>query len=140
MSYFSCLEKPYLLCISFISFLLAQFFFLGLNIVKYTLLIFLLNSFISKFQNKLKPIPVNLEIEPSFMAVGPYHLVVGMNNNTWFYDLTRSQPESEDSPLKLKTKQYMGAVSSVKLNAEYAAVLFEGKIHLHLVRSYFLYK
>lgn len=85
---------------------------------------------------KRKPIPVNLQVEPTFMGVGPYHLVAGMNNNAWFYDLTKSQPDSEDSPLKLKVKQYTGAVSNIKLNAEYASVLFDGKIQLHLVRYF----
>lgn len=56
-----------------------------------------------------------------------------MNNRTWYYDLTRPQPGQEDSPLKLKERQYLGAVTSIKLNAEYASVLFEGKIQLHMV-------
>lgn len=61
-----------------------------------------------------------------------------MNNNAWFYDLTKPQTDSEDSPLKLKTKQYLGTVSSIKLNPEYASVLFEGKLQLHMVSE--LYK
>ena len=31
-------------------------------------------------------------------------------------------------------KSYLGAVSSMSLNGDYAAALFEGKILLHLVR------
>lgn len=27
------------------------------------------------------------EVEPSFMALGPYHLALGMNNRAWFYSL-----------------------------------------------------
>lgn len=58
-----------------------------------------------------------------------------MNNNAWFYDLTKAMSDNEDCPLKLKTKQYLGAVTSIKLNPEYASVLFEGKLQLHLVRD-----
>lgn len=58
-----------------------------------------------------------------------------MNNNAWFYDLTKPEPDNEDSPLKLNTKQYMGAVTSIKLNPEYSSVLYEGKIQLHMVNK-----
>lgn len=86
---------------------------------------------------KLQPIAISLEIEPSFIAVGPYHLAAGMNNRVWFYDLTKSQPGADDAPLKLKDRQYLGAVTSVRLNAEYASVLFEGKLLLHMVSEHF---
>lgn len=99
----------------------------------YSILLLVVAKNLLLFQTKLKAVPVTLEVEPSFIAVGRYHLAVGMNNNAWFYDLTKPQPDSEDSPLKLKTMQYLGAVSSIKLNPEYASVFFEGKIQLHLV-------
>lgn len=85
---------------------------------------------------KLQPVPISLEIEPSFIGVGPYHLAAGMNNRVWFYDLTKSQPGVDDAPLKLKDRQYLGAVTSVRLNSEYAAVLFEGKLLLHMVSTF----
>lgn len=56
-----------------------------------------------------------------------------MNNRTWYYDLTRPQPGQEDSPLRLKDRQYLGGVKSIKLNAEYSSVLYDGKIQLHMV-------
>ncbi|KAJ8967255.1 hypothetical protein NQ314_002982 [Rhamnusium bicolor] len=87
------------------------------------------------FQSKLKPIPITLEIEPGFMAVGQYHLAAGMNNRVWFYDLTKPQPGADDAPLKLKERQYLGAVTSIRLNPEYASVLFEGRLQLHMVRN-----
>lgn len=31
------------------------------------------------------PVTVSVEVEPSFIAVGVYHLAVGMNNRAWFY-------------------------------------------------------
>jgi WD repeat-containing protein 19 len=84
---------------------------------------------------KHKPIPISLETEPSFLAVGQYHIAAGMNNRAWFYDLTRPQPGVDDAPLMLKDRQYLGGVSSIRLNAEYASVLFEGKLQLHMVTS-----
>lgn len=76
-----------------------------------------------------------METEPSFLAVGQYHIAAGMNNRAWFYDLTRPQPGVDDAPLMLKDRQYLGGVSSIRLNAEYASVLFEGKLQLHMVTS-----
>lgn len=85
------------------------------------------------FQAKIVPVVIQLETEPSFIAVGPYHLAVGLNNRAWIYDLTRSQPYTEDAPLMLKEMQYLGGITSMKLNAEYASVLYEGKIQMHMV-------
>lgn len=88
------------------------------------------------FQTKFKPIPVSLEVEPTFLAVSQFHLAAGMNNRAWFYDLTRPQPGYENSPLMLRDREYLGSVGSIKLNPEYASVLYEGKIQLHMVRSH----
>lgn len=84
-------------------------------------------------KSKLSPIPISLETEPSQIAVGPYHLAACMNNRAWFYDLTRTQPNKEDAPLKLRDRQYIGVISSMKINQEYASVLFEGKLQLHVI-------
>ncbi|KAK9743679.1 WD domain, G-beta repeat [Popillia japonica] len=84
---------------------------------------------------KIVPVVIQLETEPSFIAVGPYHLAVGLNNRAWIYDLTRSQPYTEDAPLMLKEMQYLGGITSMKLNAEYASVLYEGKIQMHMIEQ-----
>lgn len=73
--------------------------------------------------------------------MGPFHLVCGMNNHAWLYDLTRQQPNvtDEPTPLMIKDREYLAAIQSFKLNAEYASVLHDGKIHLHTVSlNYFL--
>ncbi|KAJ6655392.1 hypothetical protein lerEdw1_005450 [Lerista edwardsae] len=75
------------------------------------------------------PITVSVEVEPSFVAVGYYHLAVGMNNRAWFYAL------GESNVKKLKDMEYLGTVSSMCLNSDYAAALFEGKIQLHMIES-----
>lgn len=36
-------------------------------------------------------------------------------------------------PVKLRDREYMGTVHSIKLNEDYAAVLFENKVQLHTV-------
>ncbi|XP_053314341.1 WD repeat-containing protein 19 [Spea bombifrons] len=75
------------------------------------------------------PIVVSVEVEPNFVAVGPYHLAVGMNNRAWFYALTENGVE------KLKDMEYLGSVASMSLNSDYAAALFEGKVQLHMIES-----
>ena len=37
--------------------------------------------------NGEQPITVPIDVEPSFVALGPYHLATGMNNRVWFYVL-----------------------------------------------------
>ncbi|KAK4886815.1 hypothetical protein RN001_003086 [Aquatica leii] len=85
--------------------------------------------------SKMVPIPIALETEPSFIAVGSYHLTAGMNSRAWFYDLTKSQDGADDSPLFLRDRQYLGVVTSICLNVEYASVLYEGKIQLHMIEQ-----
>ncbi|XP_053560025.1 WD repeat-containing protein 19 [Bombina bombina] len=75
------------------------------------------------------PTTVSVEVEPNFVAVGPYHLAVGMNNRAWFYALTENGAE------KLKDVEYLGSVTRMCLNSDYAAALFEGKVQLHLIEN-----
>ncbi|XP_055600777.1 WD repeat-containing protein 19 [Uranotaenia lowii] len=81
---------------------------------------------------KLSPTMITLEIEPSFLAIGPYHLACGMNNHVWFYDLGRTY---SDSPLLLGDREYMSEIKQVALSAEYCAVLCGGQIMLHPIES-----
>ncbi|XP_034967788.2 WD repeat-containing protein 19 isoform X1 [Zootoca vivipara] len=75
------------------------------------------------------PITVSVEVEPNFVAIGHYHLAVGMNNRAWFYVL------GESSVKKLKDMEYLGTVASMCLNSDYAAARFEGKVQLHMIES-----
>lgn len=34
---------------------------------------------------QIPPVAIQVEVEPTFIAVGPYHVAVGMNNKAWFY-------------------------------------------------------
>jgi WD repeat-containing protein 19 len=73
------------------------------------------------------PITIAVSIEPSFVALGPKHVAVGMNNRVWFY---RCEHNSQEL---VNEQEYLGTVDSVKLNREYAAVLCEGLVTLHLI-------
>ncbi|XP_049328400.1 WD repeat-containing protein 19 isoform X1 [Astyanax mexicanus] len=72
---------------------------------------------------------VAVEVEPNFIAVGPYHLAVGMNNRAWFYALGNT------GVARLKDMEYLGTVVSLSLNCDYAAALFEGKVQLHAIED-----
>lgn len=73
------------------------------------------------------PITISVSIEPSFVALGPRHVAVGMNNRVWFY---RCEHNSQEL---VNEQEYLGTVDSVKLNKDYAAVLCEGLVTLHLI-------
>uniref|UniRef100_A0A182K004 Uncharacterized protein n=1 Tax=Anopheles christyi TaxID=43041 RepID=A0A182K004_9DIPT len=79
-------------------------------------------------RQKSPPVLITLEIEPSFLMIGPYHMACGMNNHVWFYDLGRSLT---DTPLLLGDREYMSEIKQVALSSEYCAVLCGGQIMLH---------
>ena len=56
-------------------------------------------------------ITVAADIEPSFLALGPFHLALGMNNRAWFYLLGETNVD---------------LVADMQLNADYCAVRYEG--------------
>lgn len=68
-------------------------------------------------------------VEPNFLAVGPFHLASGMNNRVWFCSFT----DTGYSPFR--DREYLGTVNQICLNADYAAVGFEGKVQLHLIEA-----
>jgi WD repeat-containing protein 19 len=72
---------------------------------------------------------VDLPTEPSFVSLGPYHCAAGMNNRAWFYEL------GQNKATLLRDWEYLGTVTSLRLNAEYASVLYEGKIQLHMIET-----
>ncbi|KAK6976293.1 WD repeat-containing protein 19 [Biomphalaria glabrata] len=74
---------------------------------------------------------IQVEVEPSFLALGPYYVAVGMNNRAWFYVFG----ETGGPQLLQDSKEYLGTVQTIHLNADYAAVGFEGKVQLHVVEG-----
>ncbi|KAL7025046.1 hypothetical protein ACKWTF_013313 [Chironomus riparius] len=83
-------------------------------------------------KNKTQPLMVTLEIEPTFLAIGPYNLACGMNNRIWFYDLGRSVT---DNPVILGDREYMAEVKQIQLNTDYCAVLCGSQIMLHSIEN-----
>ncbi|GAB0091086.1 WD repeat-containing protein 19 [Sergentomyia squamirostris] len=81
---------------------------------------------------KSPPAVVNLEVEPSFIGLGPKHLACGMNNHVWFYDLGRSL---RDGALLLGDREYMSEVKVVQLTADFCGVLCGRHAMLHPIES-----
>ncbi|WAQ97925.1 WDR19-like protein [Mya arenaria] len=79
--------------------------------------------------NQDQPATIAVDVEPSFLGLGPYHLAVGMNNRAWFYLLGDNGLE------QLKDREYLGTVHSIKLNSDYASAHFEDKIQLHMIEG-----
>ncbi|KAJ0055626.1 hypothetical protein NL108_006477 [Boleophthalmus pectinirostris] len=77
------------------------------------------------------PVAIEVEVQPTFIAVGPYHVAVGMNNRARFYAIEDQTPGFK----KLKDIEYLGTIANMCLNAEYAAALFEGKVQLHMIEG-----
>ena len=67
--------------------------------------------------NQERQMKVPTHIEPSFIAIGPYHLAIGMNNRAWFCAFT------EDGPSQFRDREYLGTVSQLQ-------VLFENHFML----------
>lgn len=72
---------------------------------------------------------ISAEIEPTFVALGPFHLALGMNNRVWFYALGDLTVEF------IRDKEYLGTVKDIHLNADYCSVFFDGKVQLHILEG-----
>jgi WD repeat-containing protein 19 len=72
-------------------------------------------------------IKMDVVVEPSFMALGPFHMAVGINDRCWIYEI-RDHGEVFE-------KSYLGNVTCMDLNRQYAAALYDGHIHLHTIDS-----
>lgn len=84
-----------------------------------------------------KPILNNIEtpVEPEFIALGRYHLAAGLNNRAWFYDLTQSSLDNS-GPLLIRDREYLSNIVSIKLNTDYACVLYTmGTLQLHIIEG-----
>lgn len=88
-------------------------------------------------------VSMEVAVEPGFMALGPFHVAVGMNNHCWFYSTDRSTPMYRFAlsvvfcfvfmmiagyRRLVAEREYLGSVRQICLNANYAAVLCEGRV------------
>ncbi|XP_078147713.1 WD repeat-containing protein 19 [Centroberyx gerrardi] len=81
------------------------------------------------------PVAIEVEVEPTFIAVGPFHVAVGMNNRAWFYSAGITIFVCHSGCNRLKDIEYLGTIASMCLNSDYAAALFEGKVQLHMIEG-----
>ena len=85
---------------------------------------------------------LKLDLEPQLVAIGISHLAACINNRVCFYSLELARKSSRMSQANgnnigqalVREKEYASIVGQMKLNAEYAAVLFtSGELFLHLI-------
>lgn len=72
-----------------------------------------------------RPVSVHIRAEAGLLALGQTHVGVALNNSCHFYPLEGGGPPEEF--------EYMSTVGTVTMSAEWAAVLFEGRVQLHRV-------
>ncbi|XP_073812289.1 intraflagellar transport protein Oseg6 [Musca autumnalis] len=82
--------------------------------------------------DKSKSIPYRqtLETEPQFLALGPYHLAVGVDKHMWFYDLGKT---FGDKPELLSERDFSQSIQDVRLNADYCAVYSRPQLVLQAI-------
>ncbi|KAF7987479.1 hypothetical protein HCN44_003241 [Aphidius gifuensis] len=80
----------------------------------------------TKFESRI----INTIIEPSVLAVGPMHVVVGLNNRALYWNINNINKQS--SPIE---RDYLSTIDSIKLNDIYSSVLFDGKLQLHTITT-----
>ncbi|KER26661.1 hypothetical protein T265_13963, partial [Opisthorchis viverrini] len=74
------------------------------------------------------PQTVKVEMEPTFIGLGPKHLAVGMNNHAWFYELTETGIEA------VSEYDYLDEINSIYLSENYAAACGpSGRLTLHWI-------
>lgn len=72
---------------------------------------------------------VPVTIEPEFVALGPSHVAVGMNNSVWYhrYDADRHEVVNQ--------REYVSTVDCLRFGREHVAVLSGGKVQVHLIEN-----
>ncbi|KAH9424866.1 WD repeat-containing protein 19 [Dermatophagoides pteronyssinus] len=72
---------------------------------------------------------VRIEIEPSRLAIGPFHLAIAMNNKVWLYILTEIEMPPQEC-------EYTGIIKDIKLNQFYMVILFtNGSLQFHPIEQ-----
>ena len=66
---------------------------------------------------------LNLDIEPGFIAVGPFHVISGCNNFAYIYRYRNNNYEVLEETLLEKKNDYFARIIDIKLNKHCIAVL-----------------
>lgn len=79
-------------------------------------------------EGKAVPILCDVEPEPENLALGPDHLAVSLNNKVWYYRIGE-QPGVPAT--QICVRDFVGSVSTMAVNSNYAAVLSNGRVIVH---------
>eukprot|EP00039_Didymoeca_costata_P030876 m.31858 g.31858 ORF g.31858 m.31858 type:complete len:1357 (-) comp8355_c0_seq1:4546-8616(-) len=75
-----------------------------------------------------------IPVEPSFLAVGQNYAAAGLNNQAWFFDIDENRELlTQSNTYGSEAKTYNGTIEKMEINEEYAAVLTDGRVHLHMI-------
>lgn len=78
------------------------------------------------------PVTVSVEVEPSFVAIGVYHLAVGMNNRAWFYALGENSKHNLVL-LKLLHHCVLFYEFSIVFSSSGHSTLYNNNLNCHMV-------
>lgn len=77
---------------------------------------------------------IPIDMEPNFVAIGQGTAALGMNNQVSFYGFTPPTSKKDGGRYNaIGTKVYPGVVEQLHLSSTFAAVLFDGKVLLHVM-------
>jgi WD repeat-containing protein 19 len=79
-----------------------------------------------------------LEVEPTFLHMGPSHVAVGINNQIWYYRWRSGhgpEPEIIDTASLMCKREHFGTIKQVVMNNTWTAVLSDGKVALHCIED-----
>ena len=94
-------------------------------------------SVIDCSKNNMVIAKAEMEVEPTFLNLGPSHCAVGINNAIWYYRWQDAGANGAGAgSINYQTKrEYFGSIKQVVMNYEWTAVLSEGKVSLHLIED-----
>lgn len=82
-------------------------------------------------RNSLVVCRLSLDIEPTFMALGPTHLAVGINNHVSYYFWQGASSGGQGHSKLAFKREFFGPVKQTALSSRWTAVLSEQRVLLH---------
>jgi hypothetical protein len=87
-------------------------------------------------KNNMIVAKANLEIEPSFIALGGYHFSAGANSQVFYYKWRQPGLEGKLQIVNLVCRRdYFATIKKVVMNDQWTAVLTDGKVTLHQIED-----